>query len=125
MPKIIFGPYASVKAGKEAELGSEEPIKREREMPQVCFGPIFQPRGHASAQKSQTLPGLQVKETRSPDHGSAHSSEINLTSEILTGSPTIEQIRRKSSNGHSTEIYENEDQEAVEVRPGLLSLGGA
>jgi hypothetical protein len=113
---------------KEAELGSEEPVKREREMPQVCFGPIArksQPRGHlASVQKSQTLPGLQVKETRSPDHGSAHSSEINSTSEIFTGSPAIEQIRRDSHNGHSTEIHENEDQEAVEVRPGIFSLGG-
>jgi hypothetical protein len=40
LPKIVFGPYASVKAGKEAELGSEEPVNREREIPQICFCPI-------------------------------------------------------------------------------------
>lgn len=59
LPQTVFGTYASVKAGKEAELGSEEPGNREREMPQNLFWSdrSFQPRGHlASAQKSQTLP---------------------------------------------------------------------
>jgi hypothetical protein len=109
-------------------MGGEEPGNREREMPQNLFWSdrSFQPRGHlASAQKKSNPTGLQVKKRGLTDHGSAHSSEINLTSELLPAHQPIEQIRRKSHNGHSTEIHANEDQEAVEVRPGLFALGRA